>query len=159
MKIFYSILSFLFFCSNCKGQDGSDIIYISIKKLNSTIIDKDVHLDFYRKSYSGLNIDTIVIPINKKPIRFIEHREDDGFNNWFSRQYLEAIDTILKSTPRIASWRINKITKDSIFVKANFEWIFPKETLITDTFPEESYWFSKSIIKEILVKSKPFGSH
>ncbi len=53
-----------------------------------------VQFDFYNRSFGGIKIDTILIAVTDKSIKFVEHREDNGFSNWFSRQYLESIVSI-----------------------------------------------------------------
>jgi len=157
-KNFTILITFLTLSIFCKAQDGSDIKYFTPEALDSSFIGKEVHLDFYRRSYRNINIDTITIIVDNHPIRYIEHRKDNGYNNWFAQQYLEALDTINGIHTTINSWVIQKITKDSILVKPNFGLRFPKEYFIDERLFKESYWFPKDIIKEILLKSKQFGS-
>lgn len=157
-KNFTILITFLTLTIFCKAQDGSDIRYFTLDALDSSFIGKEIHIDFYRRSYRSINIDTITIVVDNNPIRYIEHRKDNGFNNWFSEQYLEALDTIHGIHTTINSWIIQNITKDSIFVKPNFGLIFPKGYFIDKRLFKENYWFPKDIITEILLKSKQFGS-
>ncbi len=159
IRSFTILVTFLTFYSFCKGQDGSDIIYYKTSALDSFFIGKEVHLDFYNRSFGGRVIDTIVVEINNKPIRFIEHRKDNGYNNWFSQQFLSSLDTLpnMRNT-KIVSWVIVDITKDSIQVKPNFSFTFRQGILLDTKFSEVTFWFKKSIIKEILLKTKQYGS-
>src|SRR5688572_1040950 len=104
----------LTFCLFCKGQDGSNIKYVTTSALDSSFIGKEVHLDFYQRSFGGRHLDTITITLINRPIRYLERRVDNGFNNWFSEQFLESIDNSEGMKTRINSWLILAITKDSI---------------------------------------------
>jgi hypothetical protein len=55
-KNFTILITLLTLCSFCKAQDGSDISYFSPEALDSSFIGKEVHLDFYRRSFSSVNI-------------------------------------------------------------------------------------------------------
>ncbi len=152
-KNFTILITLLTLSIFCNAQDGSDIRYFAPKAIDSSFIGKEVHLDFYRRSFGGLNIDTLTIVVDKNPIRYIEHRKDNGYNNWFNQQYLEALDTINGIHTTINSWTIQNVIKDSILVKPNFGLRFPKEYFIDERLFKESFWFSKNIINEILLKS------
>src|SRR5688572_22294065 len=89
LTIFSLTIPFLSF-----GQDGSNIIYVKTPDLNETHLDKKVHFDFYSRSFGGVKVDTISIAVTGNSVKFLEHREDNGFNNWFSRQYLYSLDSI-----------------------------------------------------------------
>ena len=140
------------------GQDGSDIKYFKVEGIDSSLKGQAVHLDFYRRSFGGRTLDTVIIKIENQPIRFVESRKDNGFNNWFSEQSLESLDSMNGVRIKIVNWIVLAISKDSILVKPNFEFTFLKGTLFNDKPFQENYWFKKETIKEILVKSKPFGS-
>jgi len=58
------------------GQDGSDILYGTVDKLDKSYIGDFVHLDFYKKSFRGKPVDTITIKVENKSIRFVERRRD-----------------------------------------------------------------------------------
>src|ERR1700690_3982461 len=94
MKIIITILAIVFISVTCLAQDGSDMRYIPIKKIDKSFIGKFAHLDFYNNSYYGAKLDTVLIIVDSKPIRFIEHRVDDGLNQWFSQQYLFSLDSL-----------------------------------------------------------------
>jgi hypothetical protein len=128
------------------GQDGSNINYVKPESLNEKQIGRVIQIDFYRKSFgalaskgNGVNIDKILLEINGKKIEFIEHREDDGFNNWFSGQYLESIDKKI----RIKEFKLLKIEKESILVMGYF----------TAAPFKQEFSFKKKDIAEILIKS------
>ena len=148
----------LTFCSFCNGQDGSDIKYYTTSALDSSFIGKEVHLDFYHRSFGGRHLDTITITLFNRQIRYLERRVDNGYNNWFSEQFLESIDSSEGMKTRINSWTILTITTDSIQVKPSFTFTMRGHGLINKKYWEEPFWFNKAIIKEILVKSKLFGS-
>ncbi len=154
MKTFTTFIILLLIWTTCFGQDGSDMRYIPIKKLNKSFIGQFAHLDFYRKSYMGLELDTVVINIDGRPTKFIEHRKDDGFNNWFSQQYLLSLDILGGYIIKIARCKIDSITNDSIQVTNYLEYYDNHNNLLTDKSRKLTLWFKKEIINEVLIKSK-----
>src|SRR4029453_8224914 len=78
--------------TNLKAQDGSDILYLKPNQLDTSFVGDYVHLDFFNRSFHGKPLDTVRLFFNNAPIRFVEHRVDDGFNNWFNEQSLQSID-------------------------------------------------------------------
>jgi hypothetical protein len=135
------------------GQDGSDILYRTVDKLDKSYIGDFVHLDFNNKSFHGAPTDTITIKIDSRSVRFIERRSDNGFNNWFNEQYLESMDKIEGQTVKIAKSRLKKITTDSVFVTDYLEF-FENDRLLKSK--EQENRFSKTIIAAVLVSA---GSH
>ncbi len=71
-------------------------------------------------------------------MEFIEHREDDGFNNWFSGQFLESSDKKIK----LKEFKLLEIEPDTIKVTGYFT---------VKPFAED-FTFSKKDIVEILIK-------
>src|SRR5262245_25775497 len=69
-------IAFLFVAKSTLAQDGSDMRYIEEKHINSDILGKFVHIDFYRSSFGGRTIDTVSISFDKFD-KFREVREDD----------------------------------------------------------------------------------
>ncbi|MFT3822621.1 MAG: hypothetical protein QM731_01830 [Chitinophagaceae bacterium] len=144
------------------AQDGSDILYIPVSKLNGSYTGKYVHLDFYRISH-GVNsrdkkrknttTDTVVINIGNNPITFTEHREDDGFNNWFFQQYLFARDTAKNQTIRITKFRLDNVTPDSIRVTSFINYYDTKNEPLP-ALSQQQHTFSRKIISQILVSSR-----
>ena len=154
MRTFTLFIILLLTLTTCFGQDGTDMRYIPIKKLDKSFIGQFAHLDFYRKSYMGLKLDSIVINIDDRPTKFVEHRKDDGFNNWFSQQYLLSLDTLSGYTIKIAKCKIDRITNDSIQVTNYLEYYDNHNNLLADKSRRLTYWFKKEIINEVLIKSK-----
>ena len=154
MRVFTTFIIFLLTLTICFGQDGSDMRYIPIKKLGKSFIGQFAHLDFYSRSYKDLKPDSIVINIDDRPTKFIEHREDDGLNNWFSQQYLLSLDTLNGYIIKIVKCKIDSIANDSIQVTNYLEYYDSYNNLLTDKSRKLTYWFKKEIINEVLIKSK-----
>ena len=113
----------MFLFTTLIAQDGSDIKYVDINEIDESCIHKIVQLDFYHDSSNRFNFnnedrnDSIDIQLENKIIRFKEHRVDDGYNNWFSQQYLESIDYIEGAKIKIPMCLIEDVTADHIKVK------------------------------------------
>ena len=140
------------------GQDGSDIFYAKIDELDKTYLGVFVHLDFYRRSFRGRDADTISIDIDNKKVRFVEHREDTGYNNWFHEQYLQSLDKVDSVTVRIVKSRVDALTTDSIFV-TNFLAYYSGDKLLRERSKEKTSAFSKAIINEVLVSGVSYKQH
>jgi hypothetical protein len=139
------------------AQDGSDISYVPIKELNRSHIGKFVHIDFYRRSFGpdGIRVvDTVIIKIDDKPIKFIEVRTDDGYTNSFSRQYLESVESFDGQTIRISKCRIDDVTKDSISVTLYIEYYDSQKKLLAKKSKQQASSCAKEIISEVLIHSK-----
>lgn len=150
---FLFLISFLSFSLITLAQDGSDIRYLKIENIDTSYIGKTVHLDFYNPSFASHKIDTIAVLVNDKRVVFVEHREDDGFNNWFSRQYLEAIENAGQEKLRVTRSVIKEVAKDSILVTNYFDMFDGKGLVQGKSFIQDT-WFSKKIITQILVHSE-----
>jgi hypothetical protein len=144
----------LLYCVNVLAQDGSDMFYCKINKLKSSDIGKEAHLDFYRRSFRGVYIDTVTINIQNIPVNFIEHREDNGFNNWFNKQYLESAGLIDGMRIRIIKSKITAINADSIQVDNHIQYYNASNTLIENKSSVEPCWFEKRMVNEILIYLK-----
>ena len=151
---FLFLISFFSFSLKILAQDGSDIKYLKIENVNVLYIGKTVHLDFYNPSFASKKRDTIAILINDKRVAFIEHREDDGFNNWFSSQYLEEMENTGHEKFRVTRSIIKELTEDSILVTNYFELFDGKKLVPGKSFIQDG-WFSKKVITQILVHSEP----
>jgi len=120
--------------------------YLKPEKLNGSHVGRRLHLDFYRES-SGWgyrfgkdrNVDKVFLEINGKQLDFIEHREDDGFNNWFSEQYLESSDKKV----RIREFKLLQVKKETIVVVGY---------LNIEPFKQE-FTFKKTDIAQVLLKA------
>jgi len=151
-------LMFTLICFVSYGQDGSNIGYLDFEDLNESFIGKKVHLDFCRNSYGAFNIDKIdlsdkvIIELFGKQIEFKEHREDDGFNNWFNEQYLESTELVNGFKIRVSYSVIENITPDGIKVKMIFTYIGKRINSDIVTPPFDYYYFSKDELSKILVE-------
>lgn len=93
-------------CIVSLAQDGSDMNYIEPDKVDISYIGRLTHIDFFRNSkgcsqfwgnkQDGSKCDKITLSIGDKQIEFHEHRQDDGYNNWFKDQYLESTNKKIK---------------------------------------------------------------
>ena len=116
------------------AQDGSDIWYVSPDKVDNSIVGKVCHIDVYSKSYLGLSIDTLEINVRGKKRKFIEHRVDDGFNNWFREQYLIALPIKEPYSTRLISSKIDSLDSKKIYVAsvlAYYHYDSPLDTITT----------------------------
>ncbi len=135
-----------------RGQDGSDILYRAVDRLDESYIGDFVHLDFYSRSFRGIAIDTIAIVVEGKLTKFVEHRKDNGFNNWFDRQYLESLEKTDGLIIRVMKSRLDKITTDSVFVTSFLEY-YRDDTLLPERSKEIANEFPRTIIAEVLVSA------
>lgn len=150
-KHFFNTLFCLTISFCAFSQDGSDIRYIKTADLNETHIGPKVQFDFYNRSFGGLKIDTISIAVADKSIKFVEHREDDGYNNWFTRQYLESLDSIGNFKLRLIYSKIFALTRDEISVTNYFNLYDKNNQPLFDTpFTRQNSYRRKSIV-EVLV--------
>ena len=145
MRSVFIICFLLLSASFAFGQDGSNMSYLKPGELNVSHVGRRLHIDFYRPSKNwfqkdrGPDLDKISLEINGRQIEFIEHREDDGFNNWFSGQYLETADKKV----RIREFKLLKVEKKIIVVTGYFN---------IEPF-EQEFMFKKSDIAEALLKA------
>ena len=145
---FFTILFFIIFQANFLfGQDGSNINYVKVEDLKESYVGRIIQIDFYNKSFgavaekgNGINVDKVLIGFDGKQIELIEHREDDGFNNWFRGQYLETADKKIK----LKEFKLLEVGKDSIKVTGYFN---------VKPFTQD-YVFKRKDLIEILVKTK-----
>ncbi|CAN5637681.1 hypothetical protein BH10BAC2_BH10BAC2_29100 [soil metagenome] len=148
------ILLLFTFQVKLKAQDGSDIRYCKIEAADSSLIGKFVHFDFYRRSFLDIATDTVLIVIDDTPIYFIEKRRDNGFNNWFSEQYLQSIDTIKGDIIRIVKSKIISIKDDYILATNYLEYHDNDNKILPEKSNQQISAFPKKIITEILVESR-----
>ena len=149
----YSLLTLFYLTSsfNAFSQDGSDIRYIKTSDLNQTHVGPKVQFDFYNRSFNGIKFDTISVAVTDKSIKFVEHREDDGFNNWFSRQYLESLDSIGNFKLRLIYSKISALTTEEIRVTNYFNLYDKNNQPLFDTpFSKQNSYSRKSIV-EVLI--------
>lgn len=129
------------------AQDGGDMQYLDMAEVDSSIVGRTVHLDFYRNSSFYVwahgrgekGVDKVSLDIKGKQVEFIEHREDDGYNNWFNQQYLESADKKI----RITEFKLLEIRKNTIRVRAS---------ITVEPFSKE-FTFDRKDVVQVLVKS------
>ena len=154
MKTLKIIFFLLTLWSKSYGQDGSDIRYFKVYGVDSSLSGKYVQFDFFRRSFGGRAIDTVTINIDDRPIKFMERRKDNGYNNWFSQQYLQSIDKINDETVRISKFKLDSITTNSFIVTMYLDFYDSNNGFLVDKSRDIKYWFDKKDITEVLVKSK-----
>lgn len=133
------------------AQDGGDIRYCKNEKADSTLVGKDVHFDFFHDSFGGHIIDTISITISNKPIRFVEVRKDDGYNNWFSKQGMVALDKTHNRIIKITKCRIESMDADYFYVTLFVDFCDDSLKAIEKN-RQMQYKFSKKDVVNVLVK-------
>ena len=153
------LLIILTFTINAIAQDGSDIKYVPISELDKSYVGKMAHLDFYNRSFGGLKFDNkdltdkVTIELENKKIEFLEHRVDNGHNNWFSEQYLESTEFIDDYKIRISMCKIIEIKSDSIRVVLFLEFRDKDGKTNSDKLNKIEYSFPKKILTEILIRN------
>lgn len=158
MKTLFFLIILSFTISGI-AQDGSNIRYINISELDNYYVGKMVHLGFFNRSFRGLKTNDkklnnkIIIEFKNKKIEFSEHRFDDGYNNWFSEQYLESTEFIDNSKIRITMCKIKEIKLDSIKVILFVEYRDRFGKIKTKKSNKKEYEFPKKMLTEILVRN------
>ncbi len=104
------------------AQDGSNIRYYEPNKLDNTLVGKYCHIDFGQISFGGQAIDTIEINVKGQRMKFYEHRGDDGYNNWFNKQYLIRLEGKNQSSTRLQNSQIDSLTSDRIYVTSTLSY-------------------------------------
>jgi hypothetical protein len=153
MKLLHITTIILFLCIHSYGQDGSDIRYLQINGVDSSLIGQYVHFDFFNRSFRMRSIDTVTITIDNKRLKFKEVRKDNGYNNWFSQQSLQSVDNP-EGTINIQKLRLDNITANAFQVTMYVEYYENNNHLLIDKATQIVYWFDKKDITEVLVKSK-----
>lgn len=154
MKTSTLLLLLLTIWTSSYGQDGSDIRYIKVEAVDNILIGEYVYFDFFNRSFVGRAIDTITINIDDNRINFIEVRNDDGYNNWFSQQSLQAIDKIDGLTVRISKFKLDQISSTAFQVTMYVDFYDTDNKILGDKSRQINYWFDKNDIADVLVKSK-----
>ena len=144
----------LTFWTGSYAQDGSDIRYFKTYGVDSSIVGQYVHFDFFNRSYHGRTIDTVTISIDSRPIKFIEIRKDDGYNNWFFQQSLQSVDKIDGQIIKISKFKLDGITASTFQATMFVDFYNTDNKLLDGKSRQIIYWFDKNNIIEVLVKSK-----
>lgn len=153
MKVIAKLVLLIAMWNNSYGQDGSDITYFKVIGVDNTLIAQDVQFDFYNRSFGGWVIDTVTIRIDGKPIQFVEVRKDNGYNNWFSQQYLQSTGKVNEQTIRISKFKLDGISKTSFQVTMFIDYYDNKNILQAGKSRQEQYTFDTKMITEVLVES------
>jgi hypothetical protein len=141
------------------GQDGSNMRYLKPDQLTNKELGKWVHLDFDNNSFAvdgsrQRRIDSITVEIDRKKFTFLEHRVDDGFNNWFEQQYLESTDTFNGLKIRWVKNKLLSIDGNEIKVGAYFHYYTPTGNFYQDKTFTKEISFKKELISVILVRTE-----
>jgi len=150
-KLFGLTFCCLMFSLKLFSQDGSNIRYIKVTDLNETHLNKPIQLDFYNRSFAGLHIDTVSIALKGKTIKFVEHRQDNGFNNWFYKQYIQSVDSISGYRLRLIKCEIYQLTRDEILTKDYFNFYDSEDQALLKVPIIDTNSFRRKSIAEVLV--------
>jgi hypothetical protein len=154
MRILKIIFFLLTLWSGSYAQDGSDIRYFKVYRVDTSLVGRFIHFDFFKRSFRGQKTDTVTINIDNRPTKFIERRKDDGFNNWFSQQYLQSIDKTDEQAIRISKFRLDSITTNSFQVTMYVDFYDSNNRLVDGKSRQVKYYFDKKDIAEVLVESR-----
>jgi hypothetical protein len=141
------------------AQDGSDIYYIDEDEIDTTLIGKFIHIDFFNNSFGcnkfeNVKADTVHIIFQKKKLSFIEVRNDNRYNNWFSEQFLISTKDFKGSKLIIQKMKLLNISNDSIKVKL-FAHYYMNSIEIFSEFLTDTTSISRKEIFQILVDANP----
>ncbi len=142
------------FSATTNAQDGSNIIYLKPGQLDRSYIGDTVHIDFYRRSFGGQQIDTVNLVIENTYVKFIEHRVDDGFNNWFGQQYLESMEKINGYTIRVNKCRLERFETNSTIFTIYFDFYTGRSRNTPVKTEIVTAGFDNKMIAEILVSAE-----
>lgn len=160
MRGFFCAVILVLFTQIAFGQDGGNMHYIKPDLLTAEHIGKFVHLDFGSRSFAFHDfdrkrpLDIVPIELNGKKANFIEHRVDDGYNNWFRDQYLESVESIEGKKIRMVKSKLLESKGDSIKVESYFETFDKDGVAVTGTAFNRTLVFKKKDLSEVLVYTK-----
>lgn len=143
------------------SQDGGDISYVKPQSLNASYENRLVHIDFNKlhsriaTKFDNKKInDTVSLTIKNHSILFREYRFDDGFNNWFSDQYLESVDTHEGYKIRISTCQLKKVYDNRIKVIMTVEYRNSANELNYQKTYKKEYTIKKKDIAILLFKNE-----
>jgi len=84
-------------------------------------------------------------------MKFYEHREDNGFNNWFNKQYLIRVEDKNYSSTRLQNSKIDSLTSDRIYLTSTLSY-YANESLI-DTITVFQQWYDRKNVSKVLIKN------
>ena len=131
-------------------QDGSNILYVKVDSLHK-YFNKTIQVDFKRLSRGTHVLDTVSLAFKGVSIKFIEHRQDNGYNNWFFQQYLESLDSIGRFHLRLIKSTLTAIKRDEISVINYFNFYDEHGNSLLDVPIEDPNSYRKQSIIEVLV--------
>jgi len=135
------------------GQDGSDIRYLDTEKFDKSYIGRLIQIDYYNKSnIIKTTWDTVEISIGASIIKFAEHREDDGLNNWFYGQYLKSTEYANGYKVRLVKSRVDDVTNDYIQVTEYFDFFSKNNILLAGKRIQVPHRISKKIVSQVIIK-------
>ncbi|WP_430965324.1 hypothetical protein [Spongiimicrobium sp. 2-473A-2-J] len=143
-------LLMLTICPLIFAQDGSDINYIKPENLDDSHIEKTCHIDFGSRSFRGQTLDTLELEVKGKLIKFVERRVDNGYNNWFKEQYLEAITPGKNPIIRLKYAKIDSLSSEKIHVTSILGYY--RDGLPLDSITLIHHYYLRKNIAEILIK-------
>ena len=146
------------------GQDGSDIIYTDVQKIDDSYIGKYIQIDFYNDSFGSHDSPRRISSYSRKADtvslnfqgfeRFKEIRNDTGFNNWFYEQYMVSIEQKNGRRLRIKKMKLLNVSKDSLEVKL-FALYYQNGKEVFSRYLTAVRQISKKDIFKVLVHAKP----
>jgi len=154
IRNFILAILFLVLSESTYSQDGSDIIYLKLNQLDKSYIGDTVQIDFYRRSFGGLKIDTVQLVVENIYLKFKEHRVDDGYNNWFRGQYLESIEKINGYIIRVRKLVLKSFTSNSTNFILYFDFYTDKSKNTPVKTESIDVGFANEMIAEILVSAE-----
>ncbi len=150
MKLFIIILLLLLSVS-IFAQDGSNIKYVTPENINNTLIGKTCHIDFGSESFRTLIVDTLEIEVKGQKIEFVEHRVDNGFDNWFDQQYLVALPLQKAYSVRLKSTKIDSLNSEKVYVTSILGYYRNESPL--DTITIIKHYYLRKNIAAVLVEN------
>lgn len=148
-KILFLIFLFPYYFFS---QGGSNIRYINTSEINNEMLGKFIHLDFYNQSFGRKRIqDSVDLPINKNIIKFLEIRNDTGFNNWFDDQSLLSVLKINGQKLQIEKFQLTRFDDKNLYVTAFINYL--KHDMIVKKSTEKMI-IERSKVVEILIKKE-----
>ena len=145
-----SCIIIAFSCSLC-GQDGSNIRYKEAEVIDKTYVGKYCHLDFGQESFAGKHLNNIKLFVKDRYVKFVERRKDDGFNNWFTEQYLSSYDYTNKWEMRLQNSQIDSVTSERIFLNSTISYYACKNCSAIDTITIVNHNHLKSTLAKVLI--------
>ncbi len=137
-----------------KDDQISDILYLKNVDIDSTIIGKTIHIDFYYDSYGKQRGDTISLLVEKTPIPFVELRRDNDSTQIFSQQYLESSTRHEDLILRISSFKVINISEKILILSADIRYYDKSDIMYPIKVVTETFQIQRKTITKVLVKKE-----